>query len=74
MERVISVVYKDGVFKPLEPVVLEEGTPAQVTYDEPSKLKERKLGMYSGAFQIADDFDDPLPDEFWLGKDVENEE
>ena len=31
---------------------------------------ERIAGMHPGAFQPTADFDDPLPDEFWLGKDA----
>lgn len=27
----------------------------------------RTFGEYRGKIWIADDFDDPLPDEFWLG-------
>lgn len=30
----------------------------------------RKAGLHEGAWTIADDFDDPLPDEFWLGEDA----
>ena len=29
--------------------------------------KPLKLGLFEGQIQISDDFDDPLPDEFWLG-------
>lgn len=32
--------------------------------------KPRILGLHPGAFQPSDDFDDPLPDEFWLGEDA----
>ena len=28
----------------------------------------RKFGQFRGQIQIADDFDSPLPDEFWIGK------
>ena len=32
------------------------------------KVKGRRtFGQYRGEIWIADDFDDPLPDEFWLG-------
>ena len=31
--------------------------------------KPRVLGLHPGAFQPSDDFDAPLPDEFWLGED-----
>ncbi len=30
---------------------------------------ERVPNLHPGAFEMADDFDEPLPDEFWLGKD-----
>ncbi|MCK5719968.1 MAG: hypothetical protein KAH84_08510 [Thiomargarita sp.] len=30
--------------------------------------KKRTVGEYIGKIQISDDFDAPLPDEFWLGK------
>jgi hypothetical protein len=36
----------------------------------PKRLKPRVAGLGEGTITIADDFDDPLPDEFWLGKDA----
>ncbi|HMX24794.1 MAG TPA: hypothetical protein PKC13_04135 [Blastocatellia bacterium] len=27
----------------------------------------RILGLHAGAIQMREDFDEPLPDEFWLG-------
>ena len=32
--------------------------------------KQRIAGMHAGAWELAPDFDDPLPDEFWLGRDA----
>ncbi|HCN76378.1 MAG TPA: hypothetical protein DIT13_04180 [Verrucomicrobiales bacterium] len=29
-------------------------------------------GLHRGLVWMSDDFNDPLPDEFWLGKDSEN--
>ena len=29
----------------------------------------RRPGLHTGAWQAAEDFDAPLPDEFWLGRD-----
>ncbi len=29
--------------------------------------KPLKLGLFEGQIQISDNFDGPLPDEFWLG-------
>ena len=30
--------------------------------------KKRVLGLHAGSMRMSDDFDAPLPDEFWLGK------
>jgi hypothetical protein len=30
----------------------------------------RIVGLHEGMAWVADDFDSPLPDEFWLGKDA----
>ncbi len=32
--------------------------------------KPRVLGLHLGSMWTSDDFDDPLPDEFWLGEDA----
>ena len=34
----------------------------------PAQKKKRILGLHPGSMQMSDDFDAPLPDEFWLGK------
>lgn len=34
--------------------------------NEPQK---RQAGLHLGDFQMAPDFDDELPDDFWLGKE-----
>ncbi|MBI1280878.1 MAG: DUF2281 domain-containing protein [Anaerolineaceae bacterium] len=39
-----------------------ETEPAEVDLTKP-----RILGLHPGAIWTSDDFDDPLPDEFWLG-------
>lgn len=31
--------------------------------------KKRIPGLHQGAFIMGDDFDDPLPDSFWLGEE-----
>ncbi len=36
----------------------------------PKRQKPRVAGLGEGTITIASDFDDPLPNEFWLGKDV----
>jgi Protein of unknown function (DUF2281) len=35
----------------------------------PSALSPRILGLNRGAMKMSDDFDEPLPDEFWLGEE-----
>jgi hypothetical protein len=30
----------------------------------------RRAGLHAGAWEVAQDFDAPLPDEFWLGRDA----
>jgi len=39
-----------------------------VIYDEQpaKKPKPLKLGLFEGQIKISDDFDEPLPDSFWL--------
>ena len=32
----------------------------------PPELKPLKLGLFKGKIQISDDFNEPLPDSFWL--------
>jgi Protein of unknown function (DUF2281) len=34
----------------------------------PSELPPRILGLNRGAMKMSDNFDEPLPDEFWLGE------
>lgn len=36
---------------------------------QPAASGLRKLGLHPGAIETSDDFDEPLPDEFWLGKE-----
>ena len=38
----------------------------KITAKTPSQGK-RIAGLGEGTFEIPDDFDEPLPDEFWLG-------
>jgi hypothetical protein len=38
-------------------------------HHHPSELPPRILGLNRGAMKMSDDFDEPLPDEFWLGEE-----
>jgi mRNA-degrading endonuclease RelE of RelBE toxin-antitoxin system len=38
-------------------------------YDQPQQAPQKRvLGLSQGKIWISDDFNDPLPDEFWLGE------
>jgi hypothetical protein len=37
--------------------------------EHPKPLKKRVAGLGEGTIWISSDFDDPLPDEFWLGEE-----
>ncbi len=52
-------------------IVLEEnGEPlAKVTPIEKPERKERILGLREGQVWLSEDFDDELPDSFWLGEE-----
>jgi len=53
--------------------LIDQGTEVQITRHNKPNLelvenpKPRKLGLHEGAIIMHDNFDDPLPDEFWLG-------
>lgn len=53
-------------------VVLAEGkSPVARVVPVPRKAKkERVLGLHAGKIWTSPDFDDPLPDEFWLGNGI----
>jgi mRNA-degrading endonuclease RelE of RelBE toxin-antitoxin system len=34
----------------------------------PEKPKKRVLGLHKGQIWMSNDFNEPLPDEFWLGE------
>jgi antitoxin (DNA-binding transcriptional repressor) of toxin-antitoxin stability system len=58
-----EVVLTEG-HKPVAKMVTLAGPPAKL----PAAPQPRKLGLHPGACVVSDDFDKPLPDEFWLGK------
>ncbi len=51
-----------------EVIVAENGEPVAKIVPLPRKLTQRrKWGGYEGKIRMHDDFDEPFPDEFWLG-------
>ena len=45
----------------------QEDSEISQTMQESALSKKRVFGQYQGRGWISDDFNDPLPDEFWLG-------
>ena len=44
----------------------------QVQVDEPAEVPTGFVfGLHAGMMEMSPDFDDPLPDSFWLGKDAD---
>ena len=50
--------------------LLRQRIDTDTTSTEVDLSKPRVLGLHMGAMWTSDDFDAPLPDEFWLGEDV----
>jgi len=44
---------------------------AEISADKESTAPEQRIsGLGKGQWWVADDFDAPLPDDFWLGEDA----
>jgi hypothetical protein len=64
----------DGLLK-LDHLPFADGEEVHVRI-EPKPVdagKPRRLGLHPGTATMADDFDAPLPDSFWLGEDSGDE-
>jgi antitoxin (DNA-binding transcriptional repressor) of toxin-antitoxin stability system len=59
-----EVVLTEG-HKPVAKILPFAGPPVKA----PAAPQQRKLGLHPGAWVASDDFDKPLPDDFWLGKE-----
>jgi hypothetical protein len=49
---------------------LLETTSENGGYEAKPEPTERIMGLHRGMIWMSDDFDDPLPDEFWFGEDA----
>lgn len=67
----IRAIYEDGKIRLLDEVDLEEGQELkiQVVNKLEDVSKNRILGLHRGLMKMSEDFDDPLPDSFWLGEE-----
>jgi len=52
-----------------EVIVTEANVPRAKLVAIRDPKKPRTLGLHPGAMEMLEGFDDPLPDEFWLGGD-----
>lgn len=75
MSKTIEAVYENGVFRPLEPVMLPEGKRVQVTVpDAESEIKQRlaALDAFEAAFEDLTEeqwrlFDEAVQRRTWFG-------
>lgn len=68
----LRAVYENGVIRLLEPAELVEGQEVQVLAPKKEAQLSRKgrtPNLHRGSMYMSDDFDEPLPDSFWLGEE-----
>ena len=65
LAELLAIVENNG-----EIVIAQNGKPlARLEPVTPPKKKKRIAGLNRGTIWTSEDFDAPLPDEFWLGKE-----
>jgi prevent-host-death family protein len=58
--------------KPGDEIVITENDQPKVKLTPVVKTKgKRVFGQHAGMVWMSDDFDAPLPDDFWFGSDIE---
>lgn len=50
-------------------MLTKSGQPIAQVIPIPEKPARRIAPLHPGVWKVSDDFDEPLPDEFWLGKE-----
>ncbi len=55
------------VLKGVEVILARDGTPLARLAPIVSSDKARVAGLHQGTIWTSDDFDEPLPDTFWMG-------
>ena len=51
-----------------EDVVLTDGAAARARIVPIAEIAGKRIaGLHAGSIEVADNFDEPLPDEFWAG-------
>lgn len=75
MPKTIEAVYENGVFRPLEPVILPEGEHVQVTVPEVMAEIQRRLAALDALTEACEDlaeeqwrlFDEAVQRRPWFG-------
>jgi antitoxin (DNA-binding transcriptional repressor) of toxin-antitoxin stability system len=60
-EREVVLTQDNKPVAKVLPIVSPQKTPEGIS-------SRRTLGLHRGAWKVGDDFDEALPDEFWLGE------
>lgn len=72
MNKVITAIFDGETLHPETQLDLPPNQRYQITITpliEVSNEEEfERPGLHLGAISMSEDFDEPLPDEFWLGK------
>jgi predicted DNA-binding antitoxin AbrB/MazE fold protein len=70
----VRAIYENGKLRLLDEVDLEEGQEFEIILKStsPNEIGERVFGLHRGMGWISDDFDEPLPDSFWLGSETDS--
>jgi len=74
--QTLEVVVENGAFRPVSGVLpFSEGQHVRVVVEIEEKLetppqsKPMIFGLHAGMGEMTDDFDDQLPDAFWMGEE-----
>jgi len=63
IDELLALVQEGG-----EVILTKGDTPvARITSIEAHEKRQRTPGLHAGMIWMSDDFNDPLPDEFWFG-------
>ncbi len=64
LAELLAIVENNG-----EVVIAQNGKPLARLESVTPQKKKRIAGLNRGMIWTSEDFDEPLPDEFWLGKE-----
>ncbi len=73
----VAGIYENGSIRLLAPIPKKKARVVVTVIEEPEQknmssfqasLSNRIPGLHKGVYFMSDDFDDPLPESFWLGE------